>query len=199
METKDDLTPEEEVETNPTQGSESEDALDLESLFDADESQDDGDEEDKVAKLEKKLENIEKGVRKYFSENGRKAKQESQKTETPSNTDIDDVSELFFAQVPKAEGVQDDLKSIADAKYNGSILKAWRNEKWLQDKADALDNARKEEEVNKSKIDKPSGYTGGSKKFDPSKVNAEDVVNLKPHEKAAWIRLQAEKERSRDE
>lgn len=187
--TDENLNQEEEVlDTTPANGSESDDALDLESLF-ADESQEES-EDDEVTQLKKKVENIEKGVRKYFSDKGRTEKQD---VPVKQESNLDDVSELFFAQVPQAEGVQDDLKKIADAKYNGSILKAWRGESWLQEKATALDNAKKEDEVNRSKIDRPSSGSL-SKRNDFSHIKTDDdVAKLSSAQRAAFLKHQAEK------
>jgi len=199
MTTKEDLNQDEEVEeTKPNQGDESEEADELNDLFSNDDSDDDSDDnsdEDKVARLEKKIEDIQKGVNKYFSEKGREKKQE-EKEEPIKETSLDDLSELFYAQTPQAELVQDDLVAIAEAKYGGSILKAWRNETWVQDKASSLDSAKKEEEVTKSKISKPSNGTVASNKVDIKKVKPEDVSSLTPSQKVEWLRNEANKERN---
>lgn len=199
---KEDLNQEEEVEeTKPSTESESDDATELDALFaDDSDDEDDEDENDKVAKLEKKIENIEKGVRKFFSEQGRKAKQEKkvENNEEVKPVPTDDISELFFAQIPQAELVQEDLKTIADAKYGGSILKAWKGEKWLQEKSKALAAAKKEDEANREKIKKPASGTAPHK-TDISSVKPEDVEKLKPSEKIEWLKLQVEKERNSDD
>lgn len=197
---KEDLNQEEEVTTTPNPESESEDATELDALFADDDAGEESDEEDKVAKLEKKIQDIQKGVNKFFSEQGRKAKQEVkvENKEEVKPVDTDDLSELFFAQIPQAELVQDDLKKIADAKYNGSILKAWKGESWIQDKSKALADAKSEDEANKSRVSKPASGTA-PRKTDISSVKPEDVVDLKPAEKIEWLRLQAEKERNSDD
>jgi len=195
---KEDLNQQEEVsETKPADGSESEQVDELQDLF-ADDSQEDENEEDKVTRLEKKLENIQNGVNKYFSEQGRKAKEDVKtKPESKVVAPSDDISELFYAQIPKAELVSDDLKTIAESKYNGSILKAWKGESWIQEKASALESTKNEDEANKSKISKPSNGTS-PKRVDILKVKPEDVGSLKPADKAVWVKAQVEKER-RDE
>jgi hypothetical protein len=75
--------------------------------------------------------------------------------------------------------VQDDLQAIAAAKYDGSILKAWRNEPWVQEKASALKSANNETEVNKSKISSPSsGYKGGAIAFSDIDLENKDHVKF---------------------
>ena len=188
-----DLNQIEEEESNLGFESDEQDATELDSLF-ADESQDESG--DKVAQLEKKIENIQKGVQKYFSEQGRKAKQvdEPKVAAEIKTVQTDDLSELFYAQVPQAELVQQDLQAIAEAKYGGSILKAWKGESWLQEKSKALSAEKAEEEVNKTKISKPSNGTAPSR-VDVANTKPEDVESLKPEQKIEWLRAQARKER----
>lgn len=188
-----DLTQEEEVETTPTLESESDDATELEDLF-AEHSQEE--EATDVDSLKKEIADLKKGLSKFFSENGRKAKQVEEKKEEakPETVPTDDVSELFFNQIPQAELVSSDLKSIADAKYNGSILKAWKGESWIQAKAKALSDERTVNEENKSKISKPTQGTTSSR-IDVSKVKAEDVSTLSADKKVEWLREQVRRER----
>lgn len=193
------LNQQEEVKkTNPNDGSESEEAeVDFENLFGADdEAQEDENPDDKVARLEKTVADLKKGISKAFSQKGReeKSKQEESKTEDKSESrKDDDLTELFFAQVPNAELVDSDLQAVADAKYNGSILKAWKNEKWLQDKANSLSEAKKNEEESKSKISKPSSTTGGRIDFSNVKT-AEDYKRLTKDQREQYRKLQAERE-----
>lgn len=170
----------------------SNEADDLESLFADDEKQED------APVTREEYNRLLKGVQKLATNQGREKVQPKEAvrgttTNTTSNQG-DDVSELFFAQIPKAELVNDDLKSIANAKYGGSILKAWRGESWIQEKASALENAKKEEEVNKSKIKTPTQGVSLSKN-DVLKTKPEDVASLQPKDKIAWIKEQARKER----
>jgi len=188
-----DLNQEEEVEkTNPTTESESDDASELKDLF-ADESQDE--EADDVEALKKEIKDLKKGLSKFFSEQGRKAKQveEPGKKAETKTVQTDDVSELFFTQVPQAEAVQEDLRKIADKLYNGSILKAWKGESWIQDKAKALTDEKAEDEANKSKIAKPSN---GSFKFGNKFENVksqEDIESMSSKQRADFLKYQAEK------
>lgn len=152
--TEENLHQEEEVETTPPTGSESEDAGDLQSLFADEESQEDQDPQDKIKSLEEKITRIEKGVSKYFSDKGRAKSKAGKET---AKSDISDVDEMFLEQKPEAELVKDTLKNVADNLYNGSLVKAWKGETWIQDKASALAKAKKEEEEAKANIDSPSG------------------------------------------
>jgi hypothetical protein len=186
--TEENLNPQEEVKTTPPAGSESEEVTDLESLF-ADEEAPEGEQpDDKVARLEKTVSDLKKGMAKAFSQKGREAKEVKE-----VKTDKDDVNELFYTQKPEAELVESDLKAIADAKYNGSILKAWKNETWIQDKAKSMSEAKKVEEESKSKISKPSSATGS--KVDFSKVKTvEEYKKLTPDQRAEYNKLQKEQE-----
>ncbi len=174
------------VNTTSVEDRESEEALDLETLF-----QDDNLSEDDVPVSREEFNRLQKGIKKIASQLGQTKSQPAVNNEV---VETDDVSELFFAQIPKAERVQDDLQTIAKAKYGGSILKAWRGESWIQDKATALENAAKEDEVNRSKIDKPSPGTVSSK-IDISKVKEEDVSKLPADKKNEWLAEQVRRER----
>lgn len=172
---------------------------DLDELFD-DSAETNGDEtpEEKVKRLEEKMARIEKGVRKLATNQGREKVKEQQPKEevqqTPTSSNNDDLQVLFYGQTPKAMLVEDDLKTIANAKYGGSILKAWNGESWIQDKASALSEAKAEEEKSKAKITKPSSDVEFNENI--SSVKAEDVASLKPSQKMEWIKAQAEKERN---
>lgn len=173
----------------------SEEAADLESLF-----ADDDDSQEDAPVTREEYNKLLKGVKKLASIQGQQKsqpKKEEVKTETKeviSHQD-DDLSELFFAQIPKAELVQDDLKKIAEVKYGGSILKAWKGESWIQEKASVLEAARKEDEENKAKISKPSPGSGNSK-VDVTKTKPEDIDKLSKTDRVRWIKAQAERERN---
>lgn len=164
-------------------GAGSEDA-DLESLFKDEEAPEGETLEDKVARLEAQDEARRKGVAKFFSEKGRKEKAskeapEAKKAPTQSS---DDVTELFLESKPEAELVKDDLQKIADKLYDGSIIKAWKNEEWLQVKAKALS----EEAVAKGKIQPPSSQV-------PSVADMASIAKLPDEEQAAAIRKMDDK------
>ena len=174
---------EKEVTTTPAQGAGSEDA-DLESLFKDEDAPEGETLEDKVARLEAQDEARRKGVAKFFSEKGRKEKATKEVPEakkTPTHTS-DDVTELFLESKPEAELVKDDLQKIADAKYDGSIIKAWKGETWLHEKAKALS----EEAVAKGKIQPPSSQV-------PSVADMASIAKLPDEELAAAIRKMDDK------
>jgi hypothetical protein len=140
--------PEEEVPTTPPVEEEPDDT----ELF--------PDEEVPVSR--KEFSALKKGVDKFFSEKGKEApKPVSEPKEAPTPSPNDDVTELFLTGTPQAELVKDDLKTVADAKYNGSIIKAWKGEEWLHAKAEALS----EQEKAKKKIQSPSNQIEGEIDF----------------------------------
>lgn len=187
--TEENLNPQEEVTTTPTEGSESEEALDFEALFADDDLQDD------VPVSREEFNALKKGVSKYFSQKGReeKAKVEPKVEPKSESKNDEDLTELFFAQKPEAELVEGDLKQIADSKYGGSILKAWKGESWLHEKAQILSEAKKKEEESKSKIAKPSSTVDFSKDIDS--IKEEDVHKLTAKQKIEWLNAQVKKER----
>jgi hypothetical protein len=91
---------------------------------------------------------------------------------------VDDVSELFFTTTPQAELVKDDLEKVSKL-HGGSILKAWREEKWLQEKATLLSKEREEERENLSKIGRPSPGKSASMNF--------SQVDLSNPEHVKWL------------
>lgn len=165
-------------------GGESEDA-DLEDLFKEEEAPEGETAEEKVSRMEKEMATMKKGVAKFFSERGRKEKaaKEVKATERVPIQSSDDVTELFLESKPEAELVKDDLQKIADAKYNGSIIKAWKGESWLHEKAKALSDA----EVAKGKIQAPSSETS-------SNMDMSSIAKLPDEEQAAAIRKMSDKE-----
>lgn len=180
------------------ENAESEDSS-LEDIFndDSEESQDESD-ADKVKRLEEKIARIEKGVKKLATDKGNQAKQEvkeaPKKDSTPSNINDEVVEELLLTKHPEAEHILDELKDVA--KQTGkSVLKLYRESKYFQGEAKALADVKKSEEEAKSKIKMPSNGTA-PQKTNISAVKAEDVSSLKPEDKIAWVRAQAEKERN---
>lgn len=166
-------------------GGESDDAdiQALESLFK--DSEDDTSQEtpdEKVARLEAEMASVKKGVAKFFSEKGRKEKAESSSKATPSHSS-DDVTELFLESKPEAALVKEDLQKIADAKYDGSIIKAWKGEEWLHEKAKALS----ETETAKGRITAPQKGTVSS-------TDMSQIARLSDEEQALAIRKMSDKE-----
>ena len=192
------LTPEQEAEAKLAKESESEDALD--DLFKSDDdSQEDLEDSEKVKKLEERLGNIEKGVKKFFSENGRKQKEvekqpEPQK-EAPAIPSVHSVlKSLYFDKHPEAKEYWSEVEK--EAKLLGKdAFELYESSSFLRGEAKARHDAKIEEETNKAKIDKPSSGVV-SKKEDISNVKPEDVQKLTPSQKIEWVKKQAEKERN---
>jgi hypothetical protein len=196
--TDENLRLDENEESTLNQERESEEADDdLDSLFAED---DDSQEEAPISREE--YNRLLKGTKKLATEIGRlKSQPKGGEKETPKKLEsnqLDDFTEMFYSQIPLAELVKEDLQAVAAAKYNGSVIKAWKNEKWMQDKASSLENAKKEDEVNKTKVDKPANGIVSSKKVDIKKVKPEEVSKLTPAEKSEWVRHQASIENNAD-
>lgn len=135
---------------------------------------------------------LKKGVAKYFSEKGRKQAEESKKatTETKSTpeakaNEVDDLTEMFLEQNPKVELVKEKLDKVAKALYGGSLIKAWRNEPWLREMADSIEQEKSEEEANKAKVGAPS-KTIGSNKVDFKKMSPKEAMSLSDDDFAKW-------------
>lgn len=188
--TEENLNQVEEVqETTPTAGSESEDsAEDLASLF-ADDSS--SQEDDKVARLEKELADLKKGMAKAFSEKGREAK-EQPKQEVKTNTSAV-IKNLYFNANPEAKEIWDIVEKEAQT-LGKDPFELYESSTYLKGEARARAEARKVEEENKSKISKPSSGTA-PKQTDISSVKPEDVDKLPPAQKVEWLKAQAKKER----
>jgi hypothetical protein len=187
--TEEDLRLEENEQSTLNQERESTEADDLDSLFAEDETQED------APVTREEYNRLLKGVQKLASQKGREKSQPTvtKQEATPVSHQSDDVRELFLAQVPQAERVLEVLEAIS--KTTGkSILKVWKEESWLQDKAKALNDAKIADEENKSKISKPTSGTSASR-VELSKVKSEDVSNLKPSDKVEWLKAQARKEK----
>ena len=177
---QEDPTHEEEVTTTPADGGESEGSSEFDELFKEIDTKEAGD----VSREE--FDALKKGVAKYFSEKGRKEKVTEAvvpaKKEVPTHTS-DDVTELFLESKPEAALVKDDLQKIADAEYDGSIIKAWKGETWLHEKASALNEA----EATKSKIHSPSGTI-------EAEVSMENIAKMSDEDQAAAIKKMSDKD-----
>lgn len=176
----------EEAQAKLPQGGESED--ELADLFKEEEAPEGETLEEKVARMEEEQANIKKGVAKYFSEKGREKKVEKEPANvTPKQPESqnDDVTELFYTTNPKAELVADQLREVADKLYGGSILKAWKNEEFLREKAETLANKKTESEANKAKIGKPSvGKQSGP--VDYKSISSKEALKLPDDQFAKW-------------
>lgn len=200
MSTNEDLNPTEEVTTNPQEGSESEeseqsnvsddsnksDEPDFDELFEEKEAPEGETLEEKFQRQEEELAKIKKGVAKFFSDQGRKKKEEAKKAPT------DVIKSLYFNAHPEAKEVWDMVE--ADAKeLKKDPFELYETREGYKLEAKALLQKKAEEEKTKSKILKPSNRPDLQKKL--SDIKPEEVSNLKPGDKMKWIKMMAEKER----
>jgi hypothetical protein len=175
---------------DPNLENEERDSEETSSEFDELFSEDSETDEDTPVSREE-FNNLQKGIKKIATELGRN-KSKDTKDETESETDKEvtpevdnsnsnDVDALFLEQTPEAEEVEDDLKAVAEAKYGGSKVRAWREESWLREKAKSLNDVKKQDEENKSKIDAPdSGISG---KVDVTKLTDKDLDDMTPKQR----------------
>lgn len=120
-------------------------------------------------------------------------KKEDKKETVTESVNDEVIEELLLTKHPEAENVLDELKDVA--KQTGkSVLKLYRESRYFQGEAKTLADEKKQKEEIKSKITKPTQGATHSKQ-DISKTKPEDVANLKPNEKIAWLKEQARKER----
>lgn len=182
MTTEENLNQEEEVTTTPASESESEDTSDLDEVLEEDSN-------DRIKELEKKIENLEKGIAKGFSEQGRKTEGVKLKEViTPSV-----IKSLYFDSRPEAKEIWEEVETTA-TQLGKDPFELYESSPYFKGEAKARFEAKAEEEKSKAKITKPSTEVEFSQSIDS--VKAEDVVNLKPAQKLEWIKRQAEKERN---
>lgn len=103
---------------------------------------------------------------KDFAEKGQQAKKNVSQN---VNNEIDITEELLLIKNPEAEIVLEDIRAVADSKYNGNKKLAYQEEVWLQNKAQI--EMQKEENI--KKIKKPSSSV---RSVEPSaKATDEDI------------------------
>ena len=187
---------EEDASQDPTleeeRGSE-EASKDLDDLFE-DDSNDDSQEDAPVTREE--LKRLEKGIQNLASQLGRQSKEPKERVETkdsPSSSSV--LKNLYMKANPEAQEVWEDVEK--EAKLLGKDpFELYEASSYFKGEAKARIEAKKVEEESRRKIEKPSSDTA-STKTDLDKIKPEDVVKLKPSEKLAWMKRQAEKEKSR--
>lgn len=198
--TEENLTPEQEAAAKLAKESESEEALEIDKIFSEIEKEDN---EEEVDFLKRKVENIEKGVSKFFSNQGRKQKEEKQpekKEEVPikeATPQINPVLKtLYFDKFPETKEVWEEVEK--EAKLLGKDpFELYESSSYFKGEAKSRFDAKAEEERNKEKIAKPSGIPGSSK-TDISKIKPEEVDKLSPSQKSEWVKAQAKKEKEMD-
>lgn len=190
----------EEAPATPPLGTESDDASEFEQLFADDSSDDDGKSEVEV--LKGKLERLEKGVSKFFSEQGRKKSEQSEKpaaskkedavlgTVQPSENPV--LKALYLNANPEAREIWDEVE--AEAKNLGKDpFTLYESSSYFKGEAKARAEAKKTVEESKLKVKQPSAQVDFAKTVD--KIKPEEVATLTPSQKMEWLKRQAEKER----
>lgn len=171
------LHPDEEVQdTTPQQEGGSDDASELDELFeDGNESQEEqsseeqsGDKQlstdERIANLEKENADLRKGFDKAFSEKGQKDKEsESTPNQEDTGSGNDDLVEDYIDRHPEMEAVRADAEAIAKS-TGRSLYNVLRNEAWLQDKANAINEVNKEKAEANRNINNPSENAAPAKK-----------------------------------
>lgn len=153
-------TPTEEVATTPQDGSESEDTS-FDELFGS--SEDDSDEQDATKKLESRLDRIEKGLQKAFSNRGREKQNETPK-ETPKEKATPTsavMKSLYFKANPEAVEVWDEVEKAA-AETGKDPFELYENSSFFKNEAKSKAEAKRVEEENKSRVGAPTGGGGAS-------------------------------------
>jgi predicted lactoylglutathione lyase len=138
----------EEADANPDEGGESEDEKEFKAMF---EGLNFDDPDADIEELKKKVADIEKGASRFFSQRGQKKEEKKPEQPVAPATKDSDIEVMFFETRPEAELVKDDLKKVAEVK-GISLIQAWKQEAWLQEKAKTLSA----DETNKGRIGSPS-------------------------------------------
>ncbi|PIX94076.1 MAG: hypothetical protein COZ25_07390 [Ignavibacteria bacterium CG_4_10_14_3_um_filter_37_18] len=166
----------EEPTGNPDEGGESEEQKEFNKLF---EGVNLDDENADVEELKKKVENIQKGAAKFFSEKGMKKGVPKEEASKPvaKQENASDLEVIFFESKPEASLVEDDLKAVAKAK-GISLIQAWKQESWIQTKAKALQEEKSENDGNSKKVGEPSGSIPAEKDSEQKAIERAFTSNL---------------------
>jgi len=132
-----------------------------------------------VEELKKKVENIQKGAAKFFSEKGMKKGVPKEEASKPvaKQENASDLEVIFFESKPEASLVEDDLKAVAKAK-GISLIQAWKQESWIQTKAKALQEEKSENDGNSKKVGEPSGSIPAEKDSEQKAIERAFTSNL---------------------
>lgn len=116
----------------------------------------------------KSVEAITKSLKQMDKDFAEKGQQTKKNVSQNLDNESDISEELLLIKNPEAETVLDDIKVVADSKYGGNKIKAYREESWLQEKA--TNEMQKEENI--KKIKSPSSSV---RSVEPSaKISDED-------------------------
>lgn len=193
MSTEEETTLDENEQSTLNENADTEDTSnDFDDLFNDIE---DASNDDDIDSLKEKLARLEKGVKKLATQRGKEKAEPKKETKEVESSIPSYVKRLYFKENPAIETVWDELVKEAGDK---DPIEYYESKKGWQLEAKARFDEKRQEEESKSKIDRPSNYAGGSKKFDPMKVKPEEVATLKPSEKAQWLKAQVERERYED-
>lgn len=180
-------TPEEEAEAKLAQEGESDEQKEFNKLFEGiDFDDEEKSKEDLIAEFEKFKENANKNFAKFYSKKGMELGKKEEPAPKPAvkQEDASDLEVIFFEGKPEASLVKDDLKTIAEAK-GISLIQAWKNESWIQDKAKALHAAKSEAEKNASRVGNPSEGVEIEKDAETKARENSFISNLPPGFSAA--------------
>jgi hypothetical protein len=109
----------------------------------------------------KTVEDYKKTVKHRNEEFAKQGQKKETETVTPNLAE-----EILYVREPEAELVKDDIKIVAETKYNGDMLRAYREESWLKDKALLESEKKKQKEESEGKMSAPSSQiTGEGKKI----------------------------------
>jgi hypothetical protein len=174
------LPQEQEAEATPSTGSESEDALD--SPFE---------DEDDSKSIEQRLERMEKGLAKFFSEQGRQKKEVAESPSTLVDSPV--IQNLYFKANPEAELIWEDVVKEAKA-LNKDPYTLYESSAYFKGEAKQRAQAKVAEEEAKSKIAKPSNTTGeGPTDFSHIK-SMDDFNRLSKDDKVAFSKWKIQQE-----
>lgn len=182
------LEAEEDKTSNPLEGDESSSSDDLEEVF-ADEEESSSSDTETLAAINQKsgknfksLDDVAKSLKqadKLFAEQGQKAKEKAKSSNPdnqPSNNE-DVLEEIILVKHPEAEHVLKDIKQIAKS-TGRNIMKVYREETWLQEKARAEEKRLKDE----GKISSPASSIEGQG------YDAKKIGHLSARDKALMAR-----------
>lgn len=191
----------EEAPATPPLGTESDDASEFEKLFADDSEEDEGKSEVEV--LKSKIDRMQKGMSKFFSEQGRKKavtpEPASPKVEAkPVGVQAEEnqvLTSLYLNANPEAKEIWDEVKVEAE-RLGKDPFTLYESSAYFKGEAKARAEAKKTEEESKTKIKQPSSQVDFSKNIDS--IKSEDVSSLTPSQKVEWLKRQADKERRSD-
>lgn len=117
-------------------------------------------------------------------------KEEDPKPQPKQPTKVNVEEELLLSQNPEAKHVLDELRDMAKEKKT-DVLSLYRESKYFQGEAKALETEAKEKEESVNKISDPSNKIESKTDFD----NVKDWSDLSDKDQVKYFEKQAEEER----